>query len=40
MTEAVVVYEKSQFGVAFTHLCGFAESPRFHLYSFQGPSVW
>ena len=40
MTKSVVVDEKTLFGVLSTHLSGFTGSERFHLYSFQEPSLW
>ena len=36
MTETVFVDEKTYFEFPRIHLSGFADSPRFHLYSFQG----
>ena len=36
MTETVFVDEKTYFELPRIHLSGFADSPRFHLYSFQG----
>ena len=35
MTETVFVDQKTYFELARIHLSGFADSPRFHLYSFQ-----
>ena len=40
MIESVCVVEKTLFGLPRSHLCYFPESPRFHLYSFQGLSLW
>ena len=36
----VIVDEKTWFGVLNTHISAFLESPRFHLYSFQGLPLW
>ena len=40
MTETVFVHEKTYFELPRIHLCGFADSPRFHRYSFQWLSLW
>ena len=39
-SEAVFVYQKTDFELPTIHLSGFAYSLRFHLYSFQGLSLW
>ena len=40
MTGTVFVDGKTYFELPWIHLSGFADSPRFHLYSFQGLSLW
>ena len=40
MIESAFVIEKTCFGLPNTDLGAFGECPRFHLYSFQGPSLW
>ena len=40
MTETVFVDQKTDFELPTIHLGGFADSLRFHLYSFQGLSLW
>ena len=38
--ESVFVVEKTWFGFPSRNLSAFGECHRFHLYSFQGPSLW
>ena len=40
MTESVLVEENTKLGLPSTNLSAFAESPTFHLYSYQGLSLW
>ena len=40
MTEWVVIAERTKFRILSMHFTAFAQSARFHLYGFQGPSLW